>query len=81
MQLQDMVMALTEDAENDPAYAASVAAQIAELDDAVRELDDDASDIVREFEAAPTTYRANPVSRAQPRLDTIDALIEALPHS
>jgi len=78
MQLRDMVMALTEDAENDPAYAASVAAQIAELAE-----DDEAQpcDIVREFEAAPTTYRANPASRAQPRLDTIDALIEALPHS
>lgn len=79
-----MVMALIEaDEDDDPAYAESVAAEIAEISEAVREFDDDtnASELVREFEAAPTTYRSDPrhnTYRPQNRLDTVDTLIESL---
>jgi hypothetical protein len=73
LQLRDMVMALIED--DEPSYSNSVQAEIRELDDAVREFDETVSpsEIAREFDAAPTTYRP------APRLDTIDALIDALP--
>jgi len=71
--LRDMVMALVED--DEPSYSASVQAEIRNLDDAVREFDEVASpsEIAREFDGAPTTFRP------APRLDTIDALIDALP--